>query len=133
MSTITAHLSRPATSRGPAVLAAFGLALVALIHLLDGPGSLEESAPIGLLELGLAAATMPLALALIVCPVREVWIAAAAFCWAALGFYIASRTIGLFGMTDDIGNWWTLLGVLNVLAEVAVFGVALAAAFRWRR
>lgn len=132
MSTLTAHLSRPATSRGPALVAAIGLALVALIHLLDGPGSLEESSAIGLLELGLAAACVPLAVALVVCPVRDVWVAAGALCWAALGFYVASRTIGLFGMTDDIGNWFTVLGVLNVLAEVAVVGVVLAAATRWR-
>lgn len=132
MSTIAAHLSRPATSRRPALMAAAGLGLVALIHLLDGPGSLEESSAIGLLELALAAATVPLAIALVVCPARDVWIAAGALCWAALGFYVASRTIGLFGMTDDIGNWFTPLGVLNVVSELAVVGIVLVAAIRAR-
>jgi hypothetical protein len=130
MSTIAAHLTRPATSRGPALFAAAGLALVALIHLLDGPGSLEESSAIGLLELALAAASAPLALALVVCPVRDVWIAAGVLCAAALGFYVASRTVGLFGMTDDVGNWFTLLGGLNVVSEVAVVGVTIAALTR---
>jgi hypothetical protein len=30
-------------------------------------------------------------------------------------------------MSDDIGNWATGLGVLNVLSEVAVVGLAAAA------
>jgi len=120
MSTFAAHLSIPAATRRSALIGAAALALVAIIHLIDGPGSLEESSAIGLLELGLAAAAVPLALALVVSPVRDAWIAAGALCWVALGFYVASRTVGLFGTTDDVGNWFTLLGMLNVLSEVAV-------------
>ncbi len=125
MSTFAAHLSIPAATRRSALAGAAALALVAIIHLLDGPGSLEESSAIGLLELGLAAAAVPLALALVVSPVRDAWIAAAALCWVALGFYVASRTVGLLGMTDDIGNWFSALGVLNVLSELAVCGLSL--------
>jgi hypothetical protein len=125
MSTFAAHLSIPATTRRSALAGAGLLALVAIIHLLDGPGSLDQSSPIGLLELGLAAAAVPLALALVVSPVRDAWIAAGALCWVALGFYVASRTVGLFGMTDDVGNWFTLLGVLNVLCELALCALAL--------
>jgi hypothetical protein len=130
MSTFAAHLSRPATSRGPALIGAAALAVVAIIHLLDGPGSLEESSAIGLLELALAAATVPLALALVVCPVRDAWFAAGAISAVALGFYLASRTIGLFGMSDDIGNWFTTLGVFNVLSEGTVIALALAVGLR---
>ena len=130
MSTFTAHLTRPSTRRRPALAGAAGLALVAVIHLLDGPGSLEESSAIGLLELALAAASVPLALALVVCPVRDAWLAAGALCAVALGFYVASRTVGLFGMSDDIGNWAALPGMLNVLSEALVVGLAAAAIAR---
>ena len=130
MSTFAAHLSRPVTSRGPALIGAAALAAVAIIHLLDGPGSLEESSAIGLLELALAAATVPLALALVVCPVRDAWLAAGVISAVALGFYLASRTIGLFGMSDDIGNWFTVLGVFNVLSEGTVVALALAVGLR---
>jgi len=133
MSTIAAHLTQPATRRAPAAAGAAALALVALIHLLDGPGSLAENSAIGLLELALAAAAAPLALALVIQPVRDVWIAAGALCLVALGFYVASRTVGLFGSTDDIGNWWTTLGVLNVASELAVIGLAAHALFRRQR
>ncbi|HET8672391.1 MAG TPA: hypothetical protein VFL87_02050 [Thermoleophilaceae bacterium] len=125
MSPFAAHLSIPAATRRAALVGAAALALVAIIHLIDGPGSLEESSAIGLLELGLAAAAVPLALALVISPVRDVWIAAGALCWVALGFYVASRTVGLFGMSDDIGNWFTTLGVLNVLSELVVCGLSL--------
>jgi hypothetical protein len=125
MSTFAAHLSIPAATRRSALVGAATLALVAIIHLIDGPGSLEGSSAIGLLELGLAAAAVPLALALVVSPVRDAWIAAGALCWVALGFYVASRTVGLFGMTDDVGNWFTPLGMLNVLSELAVCSLSL--------
>ncbi len=132
MSTLATHLSRPLSHRRPALLAATALGLVAFIHLLDGPGSLEESSAIGLLELALAAAAVPLALALVVCPVRDAWIAAAVLTAVALGFYVVSRTAGLFGMHDDIGNWFTLLGMLNVFSELAVIALAVPALARAR-
>jgi hypothetical protein len=100
------------------------LALVALIHAIDGPPGLDESYTIGALELALTLAVVPLGIALLICPVRDVWIASAVLCAVALGFYVASRTVGLAGMSDDIGDWFSLLGVLNVLAELAVIGIA---------
>jgi hypothetical protein len=56
-------------------------------------------------------------------PVR-LWHASGALCTAALLVYIASRTTGLPGSTDDIGNWFQTLGVFNVLFEAAVIAVA---------
>jgi hypothetical protein len=70
---------------------------------------------------------VPLALALVVCPVRDVWLAAGVLNAVALGLYVVSRTVGLGGMSDDIGDWFSLLGVLNVLSEGAVIALAVAA------
>jgi len=124
MSTFAAHLTRPASARGPAVAAASMLALVALIHAIDGPPGLDESYTIGALELALTLAVVPLGIALLISPVRDVWIASGVLCAVALGFYVASRTVGLAGMSDDIGDWFSLLGMLNVLSELAVIGIA---------
>lgn len=125
MFSLPTHLSAPPLSRRIAVPAALGLLAVALIHLNDGPGSLGDHFYIGALELALAAACVPLAVLLLTRPLRLFWHAAGALCTVALLVYVASRTTGLPGSTDDIGNWAQTFGVLNVASEAAV--VALAA------
>jgi hypothetical protein len=124
MSTLRVSLSAAPVSRLVAVPAALGLLAVALVHLIDGPGSLADQFYVGALELALAAACVPLAVLLLTRPVRLFWHTAGAVCTAALLVYIASRTTGLPGSTDDIGNWFQTLGVLNVLFEAAVIALA---------
>lgn len=131
MSSLRISLSAPPLSRLLAVPAALGLLAVALVHLIDGPGSLSDQFYVGGMELALAAACLPLAVLLLTRPVRLFWHAAGALCTAALIVYIASRTVGLPGSTDDIGNWFQTLGVLNVVFEAAV--IALAALVVLRR
>jgi hypothetical protein len=67
---------------------------------------------------------VPLAVLLLTRPVRLFWHASGALCTVALLVYLASRTVGLPGSSDDIGNWWPTLGGLNVLVEAAVIAVA---------
>lgn len=105
----------------PSALALFG---VAVVHLIDGPGSLHDQPYLGVLELALAAACVPLSVLLLTRPVRLFWHASGALCTAALLVYIASRTTGLPGSTDDIGNWFQTLGIVNVLVEAAVITLA---------
>lgn len=62
-------------SRRAALLTAIMLIGTAVVHLIDGPGSLNDTFYVGALELALAAACVPLALVLIVQPARAVWIA----------------------------------------------------------
>ena len=131
MSSLRKSLSSPPLFRVLAVPAAFGLLAVSLLHLIDGPGSLTDQFYVGGMELALAAACVPLAVLLLTYPVRLFWHAAGALCTAALIVYIASRTVGLPGSTDDIGNWFQTLGVLNVVFEAAV--IALAALVVLRR
>lgn len=121
---LTTTLTRPLT---PA--AAVALLAVCIVHLLDGPGSLGDSAYIGVLELLLAVACVPLAVLLLIEPMRAAWGAALALALIALLAFVASRTIGLPGSTDDIGNWSPLLGEVSIVAELAVIvtaGLALA-------
>jgi hypothetical protein len=111
-------------SRGAALLTAIMLIATAVVHLIDGPGSLDDTFYVGALELALAAACVPLALVLIAQPARAVWIAIVSLVSVALAIYLASRTSGLPGATDDIGNWGETLGIFNVAAEFAVILLA---------
>jgi hypothetical protein len=96
---------------------------VALVHLVDGPGSLSDVPYIGVLELALTAALVPLAVMLLVSPVRALWQTIGAVTVLALVVYVASRTVGLPGSTDDIGNWLQTLGALNVVSELSVLAL----------
>jgi hypothetical protein len=98
---------------------------IALVHLISGPGSLSYELYIGVLELTLAAASVPLAIALAIRPVRDLWILAGALAWFALGFYLASTAMGLASSTTATGSWDQALGVTNMATELAA--VALAA------
>lgn len=119
---LTTTLARPL-----APLAAAALIGVCVIHLLDGPGSLHDQAYIGVLELSLAAASLPLAILLLIEPMRVAWATALALNLLALVVFVASRTVGLPGSTEDIGNWSPLLGLLNIAAELAVIAISVAA------
>ena len=117
-------LSRPVLGRSLAVPAAAALAGACLVHLLDGPGSLTDAFYIGALELALAAACVPLGVLLVVRPTRSIWTVALALNIAAMAAFVLSRTIGLPGSTDDIGNWGQTLGVLNLFTEAALIALA---------
>ena len=131
--TISSHLSAPVVQRRAAVLGALGLLGIAAIHLLDGPGSLQDTPYIGVLELALTVACVPLAAMLVIRPVREIWRLCGGLTLVALLAYVASRTVGLPSATDDIGNWLQPLGVLNVIADVGVLGAVIGALHRGAR
>jgi hypothetical protein len=122
--THTALLAPPATTRRAALPAALALVAVAVVHLLDGPGSLQDTFYIGALELALAAACVPLAIMLIVQPARATWGTAGAITALAFALYVASRTVGLPGSMDDIGNWAQTLGMVNLATEAVVIAMA---------
>ncbi|HET9103716.1 MAG TPA: hypothetical protein VFN55_10220 [Solirubrobacteraceae bacterium] len=131
MTSLRLCLSAQPLSRRVAVPAAVGLLAIALVHLIDGPASLNDQFYVGALELALVAACVPLAVLLLTRPVRAFWHASGALCSAALVVYLASRTIGLPDATGDIGNWGQLLGVASIVLETAV--IALAASVVRRR
>jgi hypothetical protein len=121
-----------AVARRCALLTAAGLAGIAAVHLIEGPGSLSYELYVGVLELALAAASVPLAMALVIRPVRDLWIVASALVWLALGLFLASRSIGLSGSTADIGNWGQTLGITNMATEAAAIALAAWALRHWR-
>ena len=107
-------------ARRVALPAALAMLAVGVVHLIDGSSSLHDNFAIGALELALTAAVVPLAVLLATRPVRLFWHLAGALCTAALLTYVLSRTTGLPGSSDDIGNWLQTLGVLNVAFELMV-------------
>jgi hypothetical protein len=116
---LTTTLARPL-----APFAALALLGVCAVHLLDGPHSVQDQAYLGVLELLLAVACVPLAVLLLIEPIRATWDVALALNLLALLVFVTSRTVGLPGSTGDIGNWSPLLGVLNMVAEGSVIGIA---------
>ncbi|HET8979653.1 MAG TPA: hypothetical protein VFN87_15940 [Solirubrobacteraceae bacterium] len=124
---MTVLSSQSPVARRLAPLAALGLGAVCVVHLIDGPGSLTDQFYVGALELALAAACLPLAILLLIRPLPVLWSTALALNLAGLLVFVASRTVGLPGSTDDIGNWGQTLGIVSVIAEGGVIVTAAAA------
>lgn len=124
---MTVLTSQSPVARRLAPLAALGLGAVCVVHLIDGPGSLMDQFYVGALELALAAACLPLAILLLIRPLPVLWSMALALNLAGLLVFVASRTVGLPGSTDDIGNWSQTLGIVSVIAEGGVIVTAAAA------
>jgi hypothetical protein len=127
MKSLLMRLDRPPVARGTAAVAAAALLTVAVVHLIDGPESLEDQFYVGALELALTAACVTLAIGLILRPTRDTWIASATIIVLALLLYVLSRTTGLPGAGDDVGNWGEALGVLNVASEALLLALAASA------
>jgi hypothetical protein len=113
--------------RAVAVIALMG---VALIHLLDLPGTFQTQAYKGVLYVLLIAGCLGASALLLRGDDRRGWWAALLLpAGAALG-YVISRTVGIPGGADDIGNWAEPLGIASLFVEaslVALAGAALVA------
>jgi hypothetical protein len=109
----------PATVRDGIVraVAIVGLAGVALIHLLDTPGTFAEAPYKGWLYVALVAGSMATAAALVRSDDLRAWVAAAALPAGAIVAFVVSRTIGLPQGADDIGNWTEPLGLASLFVE----------------
>jgi hypothetical protein len=101
-----------------------GLLSIALIHLLDLPSKLPDTVPIALAYVVLIAACVIVAGGLLHAATRGWWLAAVGVAAATIAAYILSRTLGLPGSTDDIGNWDEPLGIASLFVEGIVVGVA---------
>jgi hypothetical protein len=93
-------------------------------HVPPAPEHLSEAPYIGVLFIGLAVACAGLASLLVWRDTRAVWRLAAAITGATAGAYLASRTVGLPEIGDDVGNWSDPLGTIAVAAELATVALA---------
>jgi len=113
---------RDGIARAAAVV---GLAAVALIHLLDIPGTFAGTGYKGWLYVALILGCVGTAAALIRASDRRTWLAATLLPLGAILAFVVSRTVGLPQGADDIGNWSEPLGMASLFVEGAL--VALGA------
>ena len=107
-------------------VAIVGLAGIALIHLLDLPGTFDTQAYKGWLYIALVAGSLLIAAALVRSSDPRAWLAASLLPLGAIVGYVWSRTIGLPGGADDIGNWTEPLGLASLFVEGGVITLAAA-------
>jgi hypothetical protein len=106
------------------------LVISAIGHVPVVPEHLREAPYMGVLFIVYIVAASGLAAVLVTRPSSAHYAAAVALCASAIGAYVATRLIAFPDLADDVGAWREPLGVLCVLAEVAV--VVTAAVQFWR-
>jgi hypothetical protein len=109
----SSHDPRPVLSN----VTVFGLLGVALIHLLDLPGTIGPSPVQGTLYIALMVASLVTAFLFLHATSWTRWVLVAMIGVSPLGAYILTRTVGLPFDHADIGNWGDRLGVAALFVE----------------
>jgi len=109
---------------------AVALAALAMIHVIDLPGTLGPTPLIGAGYFGIIAAAVVTGGVMITRWHWLVWAAAAALAASAMGGYVLTRALpgGFLGDHGDVGNWRCPLGIAALSVEtLLILLVALAA------
>jgi hypothetical protein len=116
-------------------VSALALAGLAVIHVVDLPGTLGPAPLVGIGYLGIIAAAILTGGVLIARPNWLAWAATAAVAAAAMGGYILTRALpgGFLGDHGDVGNWHCPLGITALSVEsVIILLVLLAGLGAWQ-
>ncbi len=108
----------------PRALAATGLVAVAVLHIAAAGDEWGDTRGIFWLFVALAAVCLALAVRLGFGLDRWAWAAVSTVAGAAIVGYVLSRTTGLPGATDDIGDWANPLGLAALAVEAALIPLA---------
>ena len=134
-----ARLGQSPPAQGADVIAramgALALIALAVIHVVDLPGTLGPDRLVGIGYLGIIAAAVLIGGVLLVRSHRLAWAAAAAVAVSAMGGYILTRALpgGFLGDHGDVGNWRCPLGIAALSVEsVIILLVLLVAAGGWQ-
>jgi len=122
-----APLALPAPARArvlPRVLAGTGLVAVAGLHIAAAGDEWGDTRGIFWLFMALAAVSLSLAVRLAFGLDRWAWAAVSTVAAAAIVGYVLSRSTGLPGATDDIGDWANPLGLAALAVEAALIPLA---------
>ena len=104
---------------------AVALATLAMIHVVDLPGTLGPLPLVGAGYLGIIAAAVVVGGMMIARSHRLVWAAAGGLAAAAMGGYVLTRTVGGFlGDHSDVGNWRCPLGLAAISVETVLILLA---------
>ena len=116
--------SAAATARAVAALA---LAALAVIHVVDLPGTLGPDRLVGIGYLGIIAAAVVIGGVLIAWPHWLAWAAAAAVAASAMIGYVLTRALpgGFLGDHGDVGNWHCPLGIAALSVESVIILIVL--------
>ena len=104
--------------------ASFLLLVAAGTHIPLIEDHLEEAPYIGWLFIVLSVVCIALAVAILFVDHPGVWALSGITCFAAVVGFLASRTIGLPQIGDDVGNWTDPLGFPAVVSEVLMAALA---------
>ena len=121
-----------ATARAVGALA---LAALAVIHVVDLPGTLGPDRLVGIGYLGIIAAAILTGGVLIARPHWLAWAAAAAVAASAMIGYVLTRALrgGFLGDHGDVGNWHCPLGIAALSVEsVLILLVLLVVLGAWQ-
>lgn len=114
--------------RSPMRWAASAMMLVAAaVHVPLVPDHLREAPYIGVLFIALAVTGAVLTVALVIWDTPWVWALSGLVTFVSLVAFVASRTIGLPELADDIGNWTEPLGFPALVSEAVVTVAAVLA------
>jgi hypothetical protein len=104
---------------------AVALATLAMIHVVDLPGTIGPLPLIGAGYLGIITAAVIVGGMMIVRSHRLVWAAAGGLATAAMGGYVLTRTVsGFLGDHGDVGNWRCPLGLAALSVEALLILLA---------
>jgi MFS family permease len=104
---------------------AVALVTLAMIHVVDLPGTLGPLPLVGAGYLGIIAAAAVVGGMMITRSHRLVWAAAGGLAAAAMGGYMLTRTVGGFlGDHSDVGNWRCPLGLAALSVETVLILLA---------
>jgi hypothetical protein len=101
-------------------LTVVGLGGIGLIHLLDSVDTFHETRWLFWAYVALMAGTIVVSAALVHDPAPRWFALALLLAVAPLVGYVLSRTTGLPGADDDVGNWTDPLGMASLWVEGAV-------------
>jgi hypothetical protein len=125
-STVTPRWERPSPGdRSDATLSTVelatigGLASMIAIHATELSGKVDEVAYLGFGYLALIVASA-ISIAMIATRDRRGWVLAGTTAATTLVGYVLTRTTGLPGSHDDVGNWGETLAVWAMVSEIAV-------------
>jgi hypothetical protein len=129
---------QPQPAQGADVIAravgALALAALAVIHVVDLPGTLGPLPLIGAGYLGIIAAAVVVGGVMITRSHRLVWAAAGGLAVSAMGGYVLTRALpgGFLGDHVDVGNWRCPLGIAALSVETLIILLAVLAAWQSR-
>ncbi len=120
--------SRPAQDSDAVARAVAGVALAALavIHIVDLPGTLGPTPLVGIGYVGIIAVATLAGAVMIVRSHWLAWAVAGGLAVAAMGGYVLTRALsgGFLGDSGDVGNWRCPLGIAALSVETLIILLA---------